>query len=54
MHCLYDVALHKWLDVREEIAICLGGERGEAYREMTARVTSRLYEELKELRKIRY
>lgn len=54
MHCLYDVALHKWLDVREEIAICLGEERGEAYREMTARVTSRLYEELKELRKIRY
>lgn len=27
---------------------------GEAYREMTAKVTSRLYEELKELRKIRY
>lgn len=54
MHCLYDVALHKWLDVREEIAICLGEERGEAYRDMTARVTSRLYEELKELRKIRY
>lgn len=54
MHCLYDVALHNWLSVREEIAVHLGEERGKAYREMTSMVTSRLYGDLKELRDIRY
>lgn len=54
MHCLYDVALHNWLTVREEIAEYLGEDRGKAYRKMTERVTSRLYCDLKELREIRY
>lgn len=54
MHCMYDVALHNWLTVREEIAEYLGEDRGKAYREMTERVTSRLYCDLKELREIRY
>ena len=54
MNCLYDVALHNWLTVREEIAEYLGEDRGKAYRKMTERVTSRLYGDLKELKEIRY
>lgn len=54
MNSLYDVAFHKWLTVREEIAACLGSEQQKTYRELTMRVMSRLYNDLKGLKEIRY
>lgn len=54
MVMLYETALHNWLSIREDIAAVLPKEKQRSYRAITRQVKARLYEDLKDLKEIRY
>jgi hypothetical protein len=50
----YETALANWCEVREQIALMLPKERQKSYREITKQMHTRLYNELVDLKNIRY
>lgn len=54
MAYLYEEAYHNWLSAREEIAVNLPKEQGRLYREATKQMNARLYNDLLEIKNIKY
>ena len=54
MLCYYETALSNWRKVREQIAQMLPKEKQKSYREITKQMHTRLYNDLVDLKKIRY
>ena len=54
MVSMYETALHNWQSIREDIATFLPKEKQRSYRAITRQVNTRLYEDLKDLKEIRY
>ena len=54
MLCYYETALSNWRKVREQIAQMLPKEKQKSYREITKQMHYRLYNDLVELKEIRY
>ena len=50
----YETALTNWREVREQIALMLPKEKQKSYREITKQMHTRLYNDLVELKEIRY
>ena len=50
----YETALVNWREVREQIALMLPKEKQKSYREITKQMHTRLYNDLVELKEIRY
>ena len=50
----YETALTNWREVREQIALTLPKEKQKSYREITKQMHTRLYNDLVELKEIRY
>lgn len=50
----YETALTNWREVREQIAQTLPKEKQKSYRERTKQMHTRLYNDLVELKEIRY
>ena len=50
----YETALTNWREVREQIAHMLPKEKQKSYREITKQMHTRLYNDLVELKEIRY
>ena len=50
----YETALTNWREVREQIAMMLPKEKQKSYREITRQMHTRLYNDLEELKEIRY
>ena len=50
----YETALTNWYEVREQIALMLPKEKHKSYREITKQIHTRLYNDLVELKEIRY
>ena len=50
----YETALTNWREVREQIALMLSKEKQKSYREITKQMHTRLYNDLVELKEIRY
>lgn len=51
---LYEEAYRNWLEAREEIATYLPKEQGKSYRDATNQMHARLYDDLRELKDIKY
>ena len=54
MLCYYETALSNWRKVREQIAQMLPKEKQKSYREITKQMHTRLYNDLYDLKTIRY
>ena len=54
MLCYYETALTNWREVREQIALMLPKEKQKSYREITKQMHTRLYNDLVDLKEIRY
>ena len=54
MVSLYETALYNWQRIREDIATSLPKEKQRSYRAITRQINTRLYDDLKELKDIRY
>ena len=54
MLCYYETALSNWRKVREQIAQMLPKEKQKSYREITKQMHTRLYNDLYDLKAIRY
>ena len=54
MVVLYETALHNWQNIREDIADALPKEKQKSYRAITRQINARLYEDLNDLKDIRY
>ena len=54
MHKTNETALVNWREVREQIALMLPKEKQKSYREITKQMHTRLYNNLVELKDIRY
>lgn len=54
MLCYYETALANWRDVREQIAHMLPKEKQKSYREITQQMHTRLYNDLIDLKTIRF
>lgn len=50
----YETALSNWQEVREQIALMLPKEKQKSYREITKQMHTRLYNDLVDLKEIRY
>ena len=50
----YETALSNWREVREQIALMLPKEKQKSYREITKQMHTLLYNDLVELKEIRY
>ena len=50
----YETALSNWREVREQIALMLPKEKQKSYREITKQMHTRLYNDLVDLKEIRY
>ncbi len=50
----YETALTNWREIREQIALMLPKEKQKSYREITKQMHTRLYNDLVELKEIRY
>ena len=50
----YETALSNWREVREQIALMLPEEKQKSYREITKQMHTRLYNDLVDLKEIRY
>ncbi len=50
----YETALSNWREVREQIALMLPKEKQKSYREITKQMHTRLYNDLVDLKKIRF
>ncbi len=51
---LYEIALDQWCGVREDIALTLSGKQQKSYREITKQANHRFYNDLLELKPLKY
>lgn len=54
MLCYYETALTNWREIREQIVLMLPEEKQKSYREITKQMHTRLYNDLVDLKEIRY
>ena len=50
----YETALNNWREVREQIAQILSQEKLKSYRQITKQMHTRLYNDLADLKEIRF